>query len=57
GDHRTNSRDSRANDDGSGATGSVPTDHVVGQAMTLVWPLGRAEWFDNPTTLTSVPDP
>lgn len=57
GDHRSNSRDSRANDDGTGATGSVPTDHVVGQAMTLVWPLGRAEWFDNPPTLSSVPDP
>lgn len=57
GDHRSNSRDSRANDDGTGATGSVPTDHVVGQAMALVWPLGRAEWFDNPSTLSSVPAP
>lgn len=57
GDHRSNSRDSRANDDGTGAGGSVPTDHVVGQAMALVWPLGRAEWFDNPPTLTSVPAP
>lgn len=57
GDHRSNSRDSRANDDGSGATGSVPTDHVVGQAMALIWPLSRSEWFDNPPTLSSVPEP
>jgi signal peptidase I len=57
GDHRSNSRDSRGNDDGSGATGSVPEDNVVGQAMVLVWPLARAEWFDNPATLSEVPAP
>lgn len=45
GDHRSNSRDSRANDDGSGAGGSVPADHMVGQAMVLVWPLDRWDWF------------
>lgn len=45
GDHRSNSRDSRANDDGTGAAGSVPADHMVGQAMVLVWPLDRWDWF------------
>ncbi len=45
GDHRSNSRDSRANDDGTGAAGSVPADHMVGQAMVLVWPLDRWNWF------------
>jgi signal peptidase I len=55
GDHRSNSRDSRGNDDGSGVAGSVPEDSVVGQAMLLVWPLDRFEWFENPATLSAVP--
>ncbi len=55
GDHRSVSGDSRVHDDGTGATGSVPTDRVVGQAMALVWPLNRLDWFQNPQTLTDVP--
>ncbi|MGB3257912.1 MAG: signal peptidase I [Ornithinimicrobium sp.] len=55
GDHRSISGDSRVHDDGTGATGSVPTDRVVGQAMALVWPLNRLDWFQNPQTLTDVP--
>lgn len=47
GDHRSNSRDSRANDNGgSGETGSVPADHMVGRALVLVWPLDRWSVFD-----------
>lgn len=57
GDHRSNSRDSRAYDDGTGAAGAIPRDNVVGQAATLVWPLGRAEWFDTPATFAEVPAP
>jgi signal peptidase I len=45
GDHRSNSRDSRANDDGSGAGGAVPEENMVGQAIVLVWPLDRVDWF------------
>ncbi len=48
GDHRSNSRDSRANDDGTGDGGSVPSDSVVGQALVLVWPLDRFDWFRRP---------
>ncbi len=54
GDHRAISGDSRVHDDGTGATGSVPTDRVVGQAMALVWPLNRLDWFQNPQTLSDV---
>lgn len=57
GDHRSISGDSRLHDDGTGATGSVPTDRVVGQAMALVWPLGRADWFQNPQTFSTVGEP
>lgn len=46
GDHRSNSRDSRANDDGSGSQGAVPEDHMVGRALVLIWPLDRFDWFD-----------
>ncbi|WP_256841355.1 signal peptidase I [Ornithinimicrobium cryptoxanthini] len=57
GDHRSYSRDSRAHDDGTGTAGSVPGDRVVGQAMVLVWPLDRFDWFGNPTDVFgSVPD-
>lgn len=55
GDHRSNSRDSRAHDDGSGATGSVPRDHVVGQAFVLLFPLDHATWFQGPDTFAQVP--
>ncbi len=48
GDHRSNSRDSRANDDGTGTGGAVPAADVVGQALVLVWPLDRFDWFDRP---------
>lgn len=54
GDHRSISGDSRVHDDGTGATGSVPTDRIVGQAMALVWPLNRFDWFQNPQTLSDV---
>lgn len=55
GDHRSNSRDSRANDDGTGQTGSVPRDHVVGQAFVLLFPLDRIAWFETPPTFADVP--
>jgi signal peptidase I len=55
GDHRSNSRDSRANDDGTGATGSVPRDNVVGQAFVLLFPLERIDWFSTPETFADVP--
>jgi len=48
GDHRSYSRDSRAHDNGTGTTGSIPADRVVGQAFALVWPLDRFEVFTNP---------
>lgn len=57
GDHRSISGDSRLHDDGTGAVGSVPTDRVVGQAMALVWPLGRADWFQNPQTFSDIGEP
>lgn len=56
GDHRSNSRDSRANDDGTGATGSVPLDDVVGQAFVLIFPLNHFTWFGVPDTFDSVPE-
>ena len=56
GDHRSNSRDSRANDEGSGGEkGSVPRDNVVGQAFVLLFPLDRITWFSNPETFAHVP--
>jgi signal peptidase I len=57
GDHRSNSRDSRANDDGTGQLGSVPTDNIVGRAFVLIFPLGNATWFGTPETFDSVPAP
>lgn len=56
GDHRSNSRDSRANDDGSGQTGSVPSDHVVGQAFVLLYPFDNFTWFTVPDTFADVPE-
>ncbi|WP_237565842.1 signal peptidase I [Ornithinimicrobium cerasi] len=55
GDHRSNSRDSRAHDDGTGAGGSVPRDNVVGQAFVLLFPLENATWFRTPDTFAQVP--
>ncbi|WP_228255134.1 signal peptidase I [Ornithinimicrobium avium] len=55
GDHRSNSSDSRMHDDGTGATGSVPRDHVVGQAFVLLFPLDRITWFSIPQTFDDVP--
>lgn len=58
GDHRSNSRDSRANDDGTGTGGSVPAENVVGQALVLVWPLDRFDWFNRPAEVfADVPAP
>lgn len=57
GDHRSNSRDSRANDDGTGSTGSVPRDNVVGQAFVLLFPLDRIAWFSTPDSFEAIPEP
>lgn len=57
GDHRSNSRDSRAHDDGTGTAGSVPRDRVVGQAFVLLFPLDHATWFSRPSTFETVPEP
>ncbi|WP_298751021.1 signal peptidase I [uncultured Serinicoccus sp.] len=56
GDHRSNSRDSRANDDGTGQEGSVPLDAVVGQAVVLLYPFDHFDWFTVPDTFADVPD-
>ncbi|WP_238695135.1 signal peptidase I [Ornithinimicrobium flavum] len=56
GDHRSNSRDSRANDDGTGQAGSVPLDAVVGQAFVLLYPFDHFTWFTVPDTFASVPE-
>ncbi|NLT56224.1 MAG: signal peptidase I [Actinomycetales bacterium] len=56
GDNRQRSGDSRAHQDGHG--GTVPVDNVVGRAFVIVWPIGRATWFDRPTEVFSgVPAP
>jgi signal peptidase I len=59
GDHREISRDSRFNDPGgTGKDGSVPIDLVVGRAVLIVWPLGRAGWLGVPNaTFAKVPAP
>ncbi|MGO0577207.1 signal peptidase I [Ornithinimicrobium panacihumi] len=57
GDHRSNSQDSRAHDDGTGLTGSVPRDKVVGQAFVLLFPLDHLTWFRTPATFESIPEP
>lgn len=56
GDHRSNSRDSRANDDGTGGQGSVPSDHVVGRAFVLIYPFSNFTWFSTPPVYDSVPE-
>lgn len=55
GDHRSNSRDSRTNDDGTGAQGSVPTENIVGKAFVLIFPFSNFTWFSTPPTYDSVP--
>ncbi len=58
GDHRSNSEDSRYQDGGDGASGSVPLDRVTGRAVAIVWPLSRWSWLDAPgSTFASVPAP
>lgn len=57
GDHRSESADSRPNDEDAGGTkGSVPESLIVGRAMTVVWPPGRWSWLSNPgATFAKVP--
>jgi signal peptidase I len=58
GDHRSDSSDSRYHDDGSGSTGSVPLDKVVGRALFIVWPLDHVTWLGVPArTFEKVPEP
>lgn len=47
GDHRSRSADSRAHLGDPGG-GTVPLDKVVGRAVAVVWPLGRAGWLPIP---------
>lgn len=56
GDHRSNSRDSRANDDGTGSAGAVPADNIVGKAFVLIYPFSNFTWFTTPDTYDSVPE-
>jgi signal peptidase I len=56
GDHRSDSSDSRWHDDGTGATGSVPLDKVVGRALFVVWPIDHVTWLGVPErTFSQVP--
>ncbi|MCU1537230.1 MAG: signal peptidase [Humibacillus sp.] len=58
GDHRSDSSDSRYHDDGTGATGSVPMDKIVGRALFIVWPVDHVTWLGVPErTFASVPSP
>ncbi|MGL5857862.1 MAG: signal peptidase I [Angustibacter sp.] len=58
GDHRGESADSRANDDGTGRTGSVPIGRVTGRAFAVVWPVTHASWLSrHGDTFRSVPAP
>ncbi len=58
GDHRNDSADSRFHDDGTGATGSVPFDKLVGRALFIVWPIDHVTWLGVPArTFEKVPDP
>jgi signal peptidase I len=47
GDHRSRSADSRAHLADPGG-GTVPLDKIVGRAVAIVWPLGRAGWLPIP---------
>ncbi len=58
GDHRSDSSDSRYHDDGTGATGSVPMDKLVGRALFIVWPIDHVTWLGVPArTFEAVPEP
>jgi signal peptidase I len=58
GDHRSDSSDSRWHDDGTGATGSVPMDKIVGRALFVVWPIDHVTWLGVPErTFSQVPTP
>jgi len=58
GDHRSDSSDSRWHDDGTGATGSVPMDKIVGRALFIVWPIDHVTWLGVPErTFGQVPAP
>ncbi|PID96540.1 MAG: S26 family signal peptidase [Actinomycetales bacterium] len=48
GDHRSDSADSRAHDDGTGTAGSVPIDVIQGRAVIVIWPLDRLTWLSIP---------
>ena len=56
GDNRDDSADSRAhlNDPGHGF---VADDLVVGKAVILAWPLGRAKIIHRPADFAAIPDP
>jgi signal peptidase I len=47
GDHRSRSADSRAHLGDPGG-GTVPMNKIVGRAVAIVWPLGRAGWLPIP---------
>jgi signal peptidase I len=49
GDHRSDSADSRAHQQGPGR-GFVPVSDVVGRAFVIVWPLDRATFLRHPAT-------
>ncbi len=58
GDHRSDSKDSRYNDEPAhdGVQGSVPIDRVVGRAFVVVWPLSKLQWLSVPSnTFANVP--
>ena len=58
GDHRSDSADSRAHDDGTGAKGSVPLDSIQGKAVAVVWPVARWSMISTPSeAFSSVPPP
>lgn len=56
GDNRDDSADSRAHLHDPGH-GFVPADLVVGKAIVLVWPLGRAGIIHRPGDFAAIPDP
>src|SRR6476469_7760616 len=53
GDHRSDSSDRRWHDDGTGTTGSVPMDKVVGRALFVVWPIDHVTWLGVPERTSS----
>ena len=57
GDHRSQSGDSRAHDQGSGGVkGSVPESLIDGRAIIVTWPVQHWSWLRNPgETFAKVP--